>query len=128
MLESSDLLAFAATTQPPQARAFYEGILGLPCLADEPFALVFNAHGRQLRISKVATLTPAPYTILGWVVSDIAACITALVHQGVTFERYAGVAQDAVGICTFPNGDQVAWFKDPDGNLLSLTQFDQSPT
>src|SRR3954467_9716772 len=111
MLESSDLIAFGATTQPTQARAFYEGILGLPCVADEPFALVFNAHGIQLRISKVATLTPATYTILGWVVSDIAACSTALLHQGVLFERYAGVAQDALGVCTFPNGDIVAWFK-----------------
>jgi catechol 2,3-dioxygenase-like lactoylglutathione lyase family enzyme len=125
MLASSDLIAFGATTQPAQARAFYEGILGLPCVADEPFALIFNAHGIKLRISKVAALTPAPYTILGWAVSDIAACITALVQQGVTFERYPGVAHDALGACSFPNGDKVAWFKDPDGNLLSLTQFDQ---
>jgi hypothetical protein len=75
-----------------------------------------------LRLSKVETIVPAPYTVLGWQVADIRAEHGLLTARGVTFERYAGLLQDSSGICTFPGGAQVAWFKDPDGNVLSLTQ------
>jgi predicted enzyme related to lactoylglutathione lyase len=122
-LSNSKIIAFVATTDPARARAFYEQCLGLTCLGDEPFALVFEAHDRMLRISKVTSLTPAPFTVLGWEVADIHAEAKALTQLGVSFERYPGLAQDESGICTFPNADQVAWFKDPDGNILSLTQF-----
>jgi hypothetical protein len=97
--------------------------LGLRLVAAEAFALVFDAHGTMLRISKVQALTPAPYTVLGWQVPDIGAAIKHLAEQGVRFEHYAGLGQDERGVCAFPDGTQVAWFKDPDGNTLSLTQF-----
>jgi len=121
-LASSHVMAFVATCDPQRARAFYEDVLGLRLVEDEPFALVFDANGTTLRIAKVPALVPAGYTVLGWVVSDIAAGVAALQHRGVMFERFPGMTQDALGICTFPNGSRVAWFKDPDGNTLSLTQ------
>jgi catechol 2,3-dioxygenase-like lactoylglutathione lyase family enzyme len=122
-LSSLDVMAFVATKEPAQARQFYEGVLGLRLVADEQFALVFDANGTMLRVAKVQELTPARHTVLGWVVPDIAGAITELGRKGVTFERYRGLKQDELGICTFPNGAKVAWFKDTDGNTLSLTQF-----
>ena len=123
MLNRADIIAFVATTQPERARPFYEEVLGLPLLADEPFALLFDANGVRLRVAKVGTLDPAPHTVLGWSVPDIRAAIHQLATKGVLFERYAGLSQDSAGIWTSPSGAQVAWFKDPDGNVLSLTQF-----
>jgi catechol 2,3-dioxygenase-like lactoylglutathione lyase family enzyme len=123
MLDTSPLMAFIATQDPALALAFYKDILGLRLLSDEPSALVFDAHGTTLRVQKVHTLSPPPYTALGWRVSDIRAEIEGLVERGVRFERFAGFAQDESGILTFPDETRVAWFKDPDGNLLSLTQF-----
>ena len=122
-LPTAKLIAFLATTDPIRARAFYEKTLGLTFVADEAFALVFELPGAMLRISKVKELTPALYTVLGWEVADIHAETKALAQQGIHFEHYPGLTQDDAGICAFPNGDQVAWFKDPDGNILSLTQF-----
>ena len=123
MLTSSDVIAFLATTNAERARAFYEGNLGLRLLDDNPFALVFDAHGVMLRIQKVQSLNPPAHTSLGWSVSDIRGTIAALVQSGVEFERYAGLSQDPAGIWSSPSGAQVAWFLDPDGNVLSLTQF-----
>lgn len=123
MLAESPLIAFLATTQPERARAFYQDALGLTLLADEPVALVFDAGGTALRISKVPAVAPAPYTVLGWQVDDIAAVVANLATHGVTLQRYENMAQDAAGIATLA-GAKVAWFQDPDGNLLSLTQFD----
>lgn len=123
LLTSSDPIAFLATRDPARARAFYEDTLGLDLVADEPFALVFNAHGTMLRISKVREFTPAPYTVLGWKVADIPSAVKELERKGVVFERYAGLAQDELGIWTSPGGAKVAWFKDPEGNTLSLTQL-----
>lgn len=123
MLATSKLMAFVATKDSARARAFYEGVLGLGLVGDEPFALVFDAHGTMLRVSKVQALTPAPYTVLGWEVSDLRGMVEGLARQGVIFERFEGFSQNELGIFTFPDGTQVAWFKDPDGNLLSLTQF-----
>jgi catechol 2,3-dioxygenase-like lactoylglutathione lyase family enzyme len=123
MLNSSEVIAFVATTNAEKARAFYEGKLGLTLVEDNPFALVFDAHGVMLRIQKVQSLTPAAHTTLGWNVSDIRGTIAALVQKGVVFERYGRLSQDPAGIWVSPSGAQVAWFKDPDGNVLSLTQF-----
>lgn len=123
MLGTSDVIAFAATKNPERAREFYESILGLRLVSDEPFALVFDANRTMLRISKVQDLTPAPFTVLGWRVSNIRRTVASLQDRGVVFERYVGLAQDDLGICTFPGGSRVAWFKDPDGNVLSLTEF-----
>ena len=122
MLHSSDVIAFVATTDSERARRFYEAALGLPLLRDEPFALVFDANGTTLRVQKVRALDPAPYTILGWKVPDVRATVSSLVARGIRFERYAGLVQDDVGVWTSPSGARVAWFKDPHGNILSLTQ------
>jgi len=111
-----------ATTNADGAREFYGGVLGLRLLADEPFALVFDAHGTTLRVQKLPELAPARHTVLGWRVPDVAGAIRQLSAKGVAFERYPGLPQDELGIATFPGGSRVAWFKDPDGNTLSLTE------
>lgn len=116
-------MAFVATASPEAARAFYEGTLGLTLMADEPVAIVFDAGGTTLRVAKVGSVAPAPYTVLGWTVPDIGAAVAALSERGVTLERFAGMDQDDTGVWTSPGGGRVAWFKDPDGNLLSLTQL-----
>jgi len=122
MLGKSAIVAFAATTRPEEAKAFYTGTLGLALLEDTPFALVFNAGGTALRVQKVPAFTPLPFTLLGWNVADIGATVQALAAQGILFERYGFLQQQDNGIWTAPDGTQVAWFKDPDGNTLSLTQ------
>jgi catechol 2,3-dioxygenase-like lactoylglutathione lyase family enzyme len=122
MLESSDLVAFAATTDLGRARAFYEQILGLPVVEHHDFARVLDGNGTMLRVTAVPKVAQPGYTVLGWQVSDIAAAVRDLVARGVTFLRYDGMNQDDDGIWTTPSGAEVAWFADPDGNTLSLTQ------
>ena len=112
-----------ATTQPERAKEFYSEVLGLKLVEDGWFALVFTAGGTRLHIQKVKQFSPLPFTALGWTVADIAATVARLAKKGVKFERYNGMKQDAAGIWTTPEGGQVCWFKDPDGNTLSLTQF-----
>jgi catechol 2,3-dioxygenase-like lactoylglutathione lyase family enzyme len=121
-LGSSDLVAFVATTDPTRARSFYQGALGLRLLEESPFASVFDAHGTILRVTQVEALTPAPFTVLGWTVGDAAAAVDELVAAGITFERFDGMEQDDRGLWSAPGGAKVAWFKDPDGNVLSVTQ------
>lgn len=123
MLNTSPIIAFAAITDVTRARRFYEETLGLAFVADEPPALVFDANGTMLRLAKLPAVNAAPYTVLGWQVADIRAARDRLAANGVVFEQYPELPQDERGICTFPGGSRVAWFKDPDGNLLSLTQF-----
>lgn len=123
MLESSQLVGFVATTDLERAGAFYGGSLGLERLDETPIACVFNANGTVLRVTVVDELVPAPYTVLGWTVNDIEASVRSLQAKGVTFERFSGVDQDDLCVWKTPGGDRVAWFKDPDGNLLSLTQM-----
>ncbi len=120
MLENARLTAFAATTQPDLARAFYGDTLGLRLISEDAFALLFDANGTDLRVQKVRTVQPAEYTALGWQVPDISATVRGLRELGVTFERYPYFEQDADGIWDAPGGARVAWFKDPDGNLLSV--------
>ncbi|HEY5026513.1 MAG TPA: VOC family protein [Acidimicrobiales bacterium] len=122
MLGSSDLVAFVATSDLDRARAFYGEVLGLTVVEESPFACVFDAHGTQLRVTPVGEIRTAPYTVLGWVVDDIAAMVQALVHEGVRFERFVQMEQDDLGVWAAPSGARVAWFADPDGNVLSLTQ------
>jgi catechol 2,3-dioxygenase-like lactoylglutathione lyase family enzyme len=126
MLGDHELMAFVATTQPESARKFYGEILGLKLEEDSPFALVYAAGRTTLRVQKVRELSPTPYTSLGWKVADIRAALEALAKKGVTFVRYDGLQQDELGIWTTPDGHRVCWFKDPDGNTLSLTQFKSS--
>jgi len=116
-------MAFVATANADRAKRFYRDVLGLRLLEDTPFALVFDAAGTQLRIQKVQELKPHQFTALGWKVPDIGSAIVALRQHGITFERFSFLQQDDRGIWTTPDGSQVAWFKDPDGNTLSLTQF-----
>ena len=116
------IVGFALTTNPEAAKAFYGGKLGFKFLHDDGFALVFDANGVMLRISKMKEFTAAQYTVLGWEVTDIAEAVGGLSDKGVKFERYEFMHPDAEGIVTFPTGDKVAWFKDPDGNVLSLSQ------
>lgn len=125
ILGGSGLIAFAPTTDPARARAFYEGVLGLRLVADQkPFALEFDANGVMLRVTTVHELNPQQFTILGWRVEDVEATIDKLVAAGVTFERYPGMNDsDSRGIWNSPSRARIAWFKDPDGNVLSLTEF-----
>jgi catechol 2,3-dioxygenase-like lactoylglutathione lyase family enzyme len=123
MLEKHRLMAFVATTKPNRAKAFYRDVLGLQLVGDEPFALVFDAHGTMLRVSKVDSFEPAPFTVLGWEVPEVREAVKKLVSRGVAFQRYPGMLQDDLGIWQSPGGAQIAWFKDPDGNTLSLTEF-----
>jgi catechol 2,3-dioxygenase-like lactoylglutathione lyase family enzyme len=122
-LAGANLVAFVATTSAEEARAFYGETLGLPLLTDDaPFALVFDAGGRQLRVAIVEQLTPQPFTVLGWRVNDLRARVQALVAKGVVFQRFPGMEQDADGIWVPPGASGgVAWFRDPAGNLLSLS-------
>lgn len=123
MLNNSNVVALVATSRPDEAKRFYGETLGLHLLADDPFAIVFDAHGVMLRVQKVEGHAPSPYTVLGWDVTDIHASVDELSAKGLRFERYEGLGQDASGIWASPSGAQIAWFKDPDGNTLSLTQF-----
>ena len=123
MLTAARVISFVATRNPPNARKFYEETLGLKLVQDDAFALVFDANGTMLRVQKVDQLQPAQHTVLGWDVPDIVAAVTTLTQKKVSFERFTGLPQDKLGIWTSSAGGKVAWFKDPDGNILSLTQF-----
>lgn len=125
ILGGSKLVAFAPTTDPAKARAFYEGVLGLRLVSDEkPFALVFDANGTMLRVTTVHELKPQQFTILGWDIADIESTVDRLTAAGVEFNRYKGVNDaDARGIWNSPSGARVAWFTDPDGNVLSVMEF-----
>ena len=123
MLANEELIAFAATTQPDLAKSFYSSTLGLRLVADEPYAIVFDANGTMLRLQKARSHNPPPFTVLGWRVDDISPHVKRLTEAGVVMERYPGFEQDPSGVWQAPDGTKVAWFKDPDGNTLSLTQF-----
>ena len=121
MLGSRPIIGFVATTDSSRAQAFYGAKLGLRFVANDGFALVFESDDTMIRVVKVAGFVPAPYTILGWQVEAIQATVAVLTERGVVFERYPGLEQDRLAIWTAPGGAQVAWFKDPDGNLLSVS-------
>lgn len=125
ILGGSEVIAFAPTTDPAKARAFYEGVLGLRLVEDEkPFALVFEANRTMLRVTTVHELKPQQFTILGWRVADIEGTVDRLSAAGVEFQRYKGLNDgDPRGIWNSPSGARVAWFKDPDGNVLGVTEF-----
>jgi len=125
MLGSTDIIAFVPTKDSAKARAFYEGVLGLRFISDDGFALVFDANGIMIRVVKAQQFTPVQYTILGWQVTGIESVIKRLQEQGVHFERFGFFKQDDLGIWTAPSGDKVAWFKDPDGNTLSISEHSE---
>jgi catechol 2,3-dioxygenase-like lactoylglutathione lyase family enzyme len=117
------LIAFVSAVDLDRARAFYEGTLGLSVEEVNDFACVLRSGDTMLRVTKVDSLAPQPFTVLGWQVADIHASATALRDRGVEFLRYEFMDQDELGIWTAPSGGRILWFHDPDGNTLSLTQF-----
>ena len=116
------VVTFLLSSKPEEAIAFFRDKLGLDYLRDDGFALVFDMKGTMLRVGKAKSVTPAQNTVLGWESKDIAATVDALSAKGVVFEHYPNMGQDERGIATFPGGDKVAWFMDPDGNVLSISQ------
>ena len=122
MLTEQKLVGFLGTSKPEAARAFYEGVLGLPFKLDIEHLLVFDWGTGRLMLQKTDKVTPPFGTALGWQVSDIRAEMRALTARGVVFERFSGMNQDEMGVWAPEPGAGVAWFKDPDGNLLSLSQ------
>lgn len=123
MLANEKLVAFGATTNAERAARFYGEVLGLSRRSEDAFALVFEANGVELRLQKLESLEPRGFTVLGWQVRDVNAVLDALARRGVRVERYPALVQDARGIWSAPSGARVAWFKDPDGNLLSVAEY-----
>ena len=123
MLTGARLVAFAATVDLDRSHAFYGDVLGLRRVEASPFANGYDVAGTPLRVTLVEAHVPAPFTVLGWQVPDVDGAVASLVSKGVRFNRYPGTDQDAAGAWTSPSGARVAWFQDPDGNVLSVTQL-----
>jgi len=121
MLANETMVAFLATSKPEAARAFYEGVLGLTFVMDEEHLLVFDGASARVMLQKTDKVTPPHGTALGWNVADLRGTVQALMARGVAFERYETMQQDELGVWSPAPGHGVAWFKDPDGNLLSLS-------
>jgi catechol 2,3-dioxygenase-like lactoylglutathione lyase family enzyme len=121
MLGSKPLVAFVPTKDAKQARRLYQGTLGLGFVSEDCFAVVLNANGTRVRVANVPDFKPAPFTILGWQVTDIEQVVSELEGKGIVFEKYGFKDQDERGIWSSPGGSKVAWFKDPDGNVLSVS-------
>ncbi len=115
-------VSFLAIDGVEKAKAFYVETLGLSLVEESPYALVFEHHGHFTRIQIVETLDPAPFTVHGWMVGNIEEKVRSLVSKGITFVIYEGLPQDQFGIWNSPSGAKIAWFTDPSGNILSLTQ------
>lgn len=122
MLEDFALVAFVGSRDLEASNQFYGGLLGLPLIESSEFANAYAARGAQLRVTRVSEVAPARYTVLGWQVKDIVASIQTLSQAGVAFRHYDELTQDGLGVWTAPGGARVAWFADPDGNVLSLQQ------
>jgi len=123
MLGEAQLVAFGATTDGARARAFYTDVLGLRLRHEDDFAVSLDSNGVELRLQKVERFTPQPFTTLGWQVANVRDVVARLVAHGVTSERYPWLEQDAAGVWQAPSGARVAWFRDPDGNLLSVAEY-----
>ena len=122
MLADKKLKAFVPTIKPKEAKSFYKDVLGLNLLSQDNYALEFEVNGTLLRVAIVQELKPQAFTVLGWNVDDIVSTIKSLNDKNIFCEKYNFFEQDDLGIWTSPNGSKVAWFKDPDGNVLSLTE------
>ena len=123
MLDSAPLIAFISASNAERARRFFRDVLLLKLKSESPFALEFDCAGTMLRVTLVDKIVAAPYTVLGWQVPDIARTVGDLAEAGVGLEKFEGMVQTDDGIWTAPSGAKVAWFKDPDGNLLSVSEF-----
>lgn len=122
MLGDQKLVAFAPVRNADRSRAFYRDTLGLRMLYEDGFALVFDVAGIMLRVTLVGEFTPQRFTVLGWQVDDASEFARKLAAAGVTPERFPGLEQDELGVWSAPGGAKIAWFKDPDGNILSISQ------
>jgi len=123
MLGNTPIIAFVPTLDFDKARAFYVDVLGLRFVDNDGFAMVLDANGTMIRVAKVQPdFKPAMFTILGWKVTEIEKVVAEMAAKGVVFERYGFFEQDPLGIWAAPGGNKVAWFKDPDGNTLSVSQ------
>jgi catechol 2,3-dioxygenase-like lactoylglutathione lyase family enzyme len=122
MLQTWKIMPFVGTLNVEAARAFYGGKLGLKLIEDSPYALVFDANGTTLRVTMVRELKPAGFTVLGWEVPDIAEAVDVLKAAGIELKRYPGMVQDERAVWAAPGGAKVAWFEDPEGNVLSVSQ------
>ena len=122
-LSKYNIIGFVTIVDVDRAKEFYGGKLGLRLVSEEPpFALVFEANGIMLRLGMGKELPPSRGTVLGWEVPDAVAAVKELMQAGIQFERYDFVKQDELGIWTTPTGSKVAWFKDPDGNILGISE------
>ena len=121
-LAAATPVSFILTPDPARLRPFYEDVLGLPVMSEDDFAITFSLNGAPLRLTRVEGWAPHPHTVLGWLVDDISAAVSALRKRGVEFAIYEGFGQDALGIWRTPDGQNgIAWFHDPDGNNLSIS-------
>ena len=123
MLKGAKLVAFAGTTNGARAAEFYGNVLGLTVRSDDAFAISIDAAGTELRLQKVERFKPQPFTVLGWQVKNVRRILERLADRGVSSERYSWLEQDEAGVWIAPSGVRVAWFKDPDGNILSVAQY-----
>jgi catechol 2,3-dioxygenase-like lactoylglutathione lyase family enzyme len=123
MLKQAKVISFIATRKPAEAKAFYRDVLRLSLRSEDKHATVFDLQNGSLRITPVEALVPAPFTVLGWEVGNIREAVKVLGEFGVDCQKFPGLEQDRTGIWTAPGGAKVAWFKDPDGNILSLTEL-----
>lgn len=122
MLGSQKLVAFVPVTNADRARAFYRDTLGLRMLYEDGFALVFDVQGVMLRVTLMREVKPQSFTVLGWQVDDAVASAQALTAGGVALERFPGIEQDEHALWHAPGGAVIGWFRDPDGNILSISQ------
>lgn len=122
MLSGARLVAFVASTDLDRAAAFYIDRLGLPLLERTPLALVLDGGGAQLRVTRVEEKPLTPYTVLGWSVDNLQVTVEDMRTRGIVFSRYPGIEQDRYDAWTAPGGSRIAWFTDPDGNVLSLQE------
>ena len=122
MLENASVMGFIPTLDFPRARTFYVDLLGLTLIHEDDFAIEVESNSTRIRITRVEEFEPLPFTILGWRVPEIVSTVPALAAKGIVFKRYPGLQQDTDGIWTAPGGAKIAWFQDPDGNTLSLSQ------
>jgi catechol 2,3-dioxygenase-like lactoylglutathione lyase family enzyme len=122
MLAKIKLKAFIPTVKPEKAKSFYKDILGLKLISEDKYGLEFDSNGTRLRINTVKEFKPHSFTVLGWDVENITSTIKSLNKKGITCEKYDFLEQDELGIWTAPGGTRVAWFRDPDNNILSLSE------
>lgn len=123
MIQGNQLMAFVPVSNADKARNFYRDTLGLRLISEDHFALAFDVEGVMLRATLIPEFTPQPFTVLGWQVLDAASMARKLAEGGIELLHFPGMSQDENGLWRAPSGAVIGWFKDPDGNVLSITQF-----